>query len=169
MAVFKKLTKDELLNLLQDAAKNWLAHDGIWFRCVEEEFGLATALEIDGRVWSQFAESEAKRIMKRHNIALGSGVEGLARALQFRMYAVINVQEILQTSERSLVFKMKTCRVQETRKRKSLPYFPCRDVGLIEFGTFAKTINPRFEIRCISCPPQTVLEDCWCAWEFLLP
>jgi hypothetical protein len=166
---FRKLPADELPGLLADAAKNWLAHDGIWFRCVEEEFGLATALEIDESVWAQFAQTEAKRIMKRHSIMPGNGIEGLAKALQFRMYALINEQEVSQTSHSSLVFKMKTCRVQETRKRKKLPYFPCREVGLIEFGTFARTIDPRFEIRCLSCPPKVVLEDCWCAWEFSLP
>jgi hypothetical protein len=166
---FKKLTGDELIDLLQDAAKNWLAHDGLWFRCVEEEFGLATAMRLDAKVWSQFAEAEAKRIMKRHKIAAGSGIEGLIKALQFRMYALINEQEISQTSQSSLTFKMKTCRVQEARKRKNLPDFPCREVGLVEFGTFTKTIDERFEIRCISCPPQVVLEDCWCAWEFSLP
>jgi hypothetical protein len=166
---FRKLPADELPGLLADAAKNWLAHDGIWFRCVEEEFGLATAMRLDAKAWAQFAQTEAKRIMKRHKIEQGSGVAGLAKALQYRMYALINEQEILQTSQSSLTFRMKTCRVQEARKRKDLPDFACREVGLVEFGTFAKTIDPRFEIRCLSCPPQVVLEDCWCAWEFSLP
>jgi hypothetical protein len=169
MLDLRNLSAAELADLLEDAAKNWLAHDGIWFRCVEEEFGLASAMHLDAKAWAQFAQIEAKRIMKRHNIAAGSGIEGLATALQFRMYALINEQEILQTSQSRLVFKMKTCRVQEARKRKNLPDFACREIGLVEFGTFAKTIDERIEIQCLSCPPQMVLEDCWCAWEFLLP
>jgi len=31
------LNREELLALLTSAAKNWLAHDGLWFRAVEAE------------------------------------------------------------------------------------------------------------------------------------
>ena len=32
----KNLPKKEILELLKDASKNWLAHDGLWFRAVED-------------------------------------------------------------------------------------------------------------------------------------
>ena len=28
--LLRQLSKDELIGLLEDAAKNWLAHDGLW-------------------------------------------------------------------------------------------------------------------------------------------
>ena len=33
------LSKEELFGWLKDAALNWLAHDGLWFRAAEERFG----------------------------------------------------------------------------------------------------------------------------------
>ena len=36
----------QLLNReLADAAKNWLAIDGLWFQAIEQEYGMKTALE----------------------------------------------------------------------------------------------------------------------------
>jgi len=44
-------SKDDLLELLRDAAINWLAHDSLWFRAVEDKFGLEAAMELDGKAW----------------------------------------------------------------------------------------------------------------------
>ncbi len=38
-------SKEELIGFLEDAAKNWLAHDGLWFLAVEGEFDLDTAIK----------------------------------------------------------------------------------------------------------------------------
>ena len=56
--------KKDLLDLITDAAKNWLAHDGLWFLSVEKKFGLKTAIEMDCEAWKKFTVVEAKRIMK---------------------------------------------------------------------------------------------------------
>jgi len=50
----KDLAKEELLDLLKDASKNWLAHDGLWFQAVEKELGMETAIELDRRAWEKF-------------------------------------------------------------------------------------------------------------------
>ncbi|GAI74218.1 unnamed protein product, partial [marine sediment metagenome] len=88
----KDLTKEELLNLLVDAGKNWLAHDGLWFQAVENKFDIETAIELDGKTWEKFTQIEAKRIMKRLNIEPGGGIPALMQTLKFRFYAFINVQ-----------------------------------------------------------------------------
>ena len=61
---------------------------------------------------------------------------------------------------------MITCRVQEARKKKNLPDFPCKTVGIVEYTYFAKTIDPRIKTICIACPPDSHPSDYWCAWEF---
>ena len=163
-----RLSKDELIDLLEDAAKNWVAHDGLWFLVVERTFDLETAIRLDAEAWEQFTVIEARRIMARWGIAPGGGVPALAEALRFRLYAHLNVQEIEVVDERTLIFRMKECRVQSTRKRKGLPDFPCKPVGLVEYAGFARTIDPRFRIRCIACPPDPHPEEFWCAWKFTL-
>jgi hypothetical protein len=63
---------------------------------------------------------------------------------------------------------MRDCRVQAARKRRGLPDFPCKPVGLIEYSGFARTIDPRISTRCLACPPDPHPPDIWCAWEFTL-
>jgi hypothetical protein len=166
--VYDELTREELEGMLHDAALNWLAHDGLWFLAVEDRFGMETAIELDGRAWEHFTVIEAKRIMKRHGIGPGGGIPALAKALDKRLYALINRQEIVEQTESRLVFRMNDCRVQSTRHRKGLPDFPCKPVGIIEYREFAKTIDPRIETRCLGCPPDRHPDDWFCAWEFSL-
>jgi len=164
----KDMTKDELLGLLEDAAKNWLAHDGLWFRAAEDKFDIQTAIELDKAAWEKFTVIEAKRIMKRLGMEPGGGIPALIQCLQFRLYAHINVQEVVEESEKRCVFHMNKCRVQDARKRQGLADFPCKPVGIIEYSLFASTVDPRIKTRCLVCPPDPHPEGVWCAWEFTL-
>jgi hypothetical protein len=168
MVEIEDLSKGELLALLRDAAVNWLAHDGLWFRAVEDAFGLEAAMELDRAAWTKFTVLEARRIMKRLGLAEGQGIPALVQALKFRLYAHVNVQEVVEATPTRCVFRMKTCRVQDARRRQGLPAFPCKSVGLIEYGGFARAIDPRIETRCLYCPPDDHPDDAWCAWEFII-
>jgi len=161
-------SKDELSELLRDAAVNWLAHDGLWFRAVEDKFGLEAAMELDAKAWEKFTVLEAKRIMKRLNLPEGGGIPALVQALKLRLYAHINVQEITEVTAGRLVFRMRSCRVQEARERQGLTPFPCKSIGIVEYSGFARTVDPRIETRCLTCPPDSKAENTWCAWEFIL-
>jgi hypothetical protein len=161
-----KFSKDELLNLLIDAAKNWLAHDGIWFQAVENNYGIEKAIELDKAAWQKFTVIEAKRIQKRFNLEPNGGIRSLVKALNFRLYSYINKQEIIFIDENKCVLKMNECRVQAARARKNLQPFPCKPVGLVEYEYFAKTIDPRINTKCLHCPPDSLPDDSWCAWEF---
>jgi len=164
----RQLSKDELIDLLEDAAKNWLAHDGLWFLAAEQKFDMETAIELDTRAWEKFTVIEARRIMRRLGIEPGGGLDALEKALGYRLYAHLNVQEMIRVNERTLIFRMNDCRVQSARKRKGLPDFPCKPVGLVEYAGFARTIDSRINTRCIACPPDAHPDDYWCAWEFTL-
>jgi hypothetical protein len=159
----------ELRELLTDAAKNWLAHDGLWFRAVEDKFGMEEAIEMDKKAWEKFTVIEARRIMKRLGITQGGGIPALIQALKLRLYAFINVQEVLEESANRCVFRMNRCRVQDARKRQGLPDFPCKPVGIVEYGGFAKTIDSRIQTQCLVCPPDPHPPNVWCAWEFSIP
>jgi hypothetical protein len=160
------LSREELIGLLEDAAKNWLAHDGLWFLAAEGRFDMETAIELDAKAWEGFTVLEAKRIMKRLEIEPGGGIPALKKALPFRLYARVNTQEIIDIDENTIHFRMNECRVQRARHRAGRPDFPCKPVGVIEYSGFAHTIDPRIHTRCISCPPDPHPEEYWCAWEF---
>ena len=168
MKNFEDMDRQERYDLLIDAAKNWLAHDGLWFRAVEEKFGIDAAMELDKKAWETFTVIEAKRIMKRLGLSPGGGIPALIQALKFRLYAYINTQEVLEASENRCVFRMNSCRVQDARKRQGLADFPCKSVGIVEYSGFARTIDPRIQTRCLTCPPDPHPPDVWCAWEFFI-
>jgi hypothetical protein len=162
------MTREELETWLLDAAKLWLAHDGLWFQAVEDRTGMERAIAHDAEAWGRFSPIEARRIMQRLGIEPGGGIPALVRCLEHRLYALLNDQEVVEADERHCVFRMKTCRVQDARKRRGLPDFPCKEVGLVEYTTFAATIDPRLRTRCLSCPPDDHPETWYCSWEFTL-
>jgi hypothetical protein len=161
-----RLPSITLVGMLEDQAKNWLAHDGLWFQTVERRFGMATAIDLDQEVWTQFARIEARRIMHRHEIPPRGGIVALAKALSFRLYAHLNRQSVHQLDDRTLRLEMNECRVQATRARKSLASFPCKTVGVAEYGNFAHAIDPRIRTRPIACPPDPRQDGFYCAWLF---
>lgn len=163
-----RLPKETLVDLLEDAAKNWLAHDGLWFQAVERMHGMAEAIEADRQAWEQFTVIEAQRIMQRLGLAPGGGIPALKQALRYRLYAHLNTQEIIDKDERTILFRMNNCRVQAARQRKGLPDFPCKSVGIVEYALFAHTIDPRFRTYVIACPPDPHPPEFFCAWEFTL-
>ena len=161
------LSRETLEGMLEDFAKNWLAHDGLWFLEVEKKSGMETAIELDRNAWEKFTVIEAKRIMARHGIQPGSGLEGLKKALRYRLYACLNEQEVRNETESSFEFYMVDCRVQSARERKNLPLFPCKSVGIVEYSKFAETIDARIKTECLCCPPDEAAgKGHYCGWRF---
>jgi hypothetical protein len=154
--------------LIADFAKLWLAHDGLWFQAVENAYGLETAIKLDTEAWSKFSPIEARRILERLGKQPGGGLDLLVEALDQRLYAFINKQRVVEQTDHKLIFEMTGCRVQDARHRKGLAPFPCKEVGIVEYSTFAKAIDPRIETRCLRCPPDSYNGEYWCRWEFTI-
>ena len=161
-------SKEDLIKLATMYAKNWLAHDGSWFLALEEEDGLEKAIRIDKKSWERFTVIEAKRIKKEFNIPENSGLDGLEKALKLRLYARLNKDQLIRVSKNKLIYKMISCRVQSARERKNLPLFPCKEVGIVEYEGFAKTIDPRIKTKVIAAPPDEIERDFHCGWEFTI-
>jgi hypothetical protein len=168
--LLEPFSKEELMDMVIDMSKRWLAHDGIWFQCTESKRGMAEAVELDGEAWDKFARAEAVRIMKLHNIPPGGGLPALEKALKLRGYSFLNTIEVVESNEDRLVFKMVTCRVQAVRKRKGLPDFNCKPVGILEYNSFAEAVDPRIKTKCLVCRPDKEVdpENLNCMWEFTI-
>jgi len=162
------LTREQLFVLLENAAKVWLAHDGLWFLAIEKAHGLEEAIKLDAQAWAGLTVIEAQRIIEMLNLPDGGGITALKQALNFRLYAYLNQQEIIETGSNKIILRMTNCRVQAARKRKNLPDFPCKSVGIEEYTGFARTIDPRITTKCLSCPPDAHPPEFVCAWEFSL-
>ncbi|MCX7823171.1 MAG: DUF6125 family protein [Syntrophobacterales bacterium] len=164
----KNKSEQELWDILDAVCVNWLANDGVWFQAVEKSYGMDYAKRCNDICWTRFSPYEAYRIKKLLGLLDLPGLDGLKRALSFRLYARINKQSIEDVDEKSFIFRMNECRVQMARKRKGLPDYPCKSVGLVEYPTFAEMIDPRIKTECVGCPPDEHPEEWWCAWKFTL-
>ena len=165
------LSKEELVSLLEDMGKNWLACDGIWFQTIERnyDYEMYTAKRINDTNMVRFSYIEAKIIMKRLNLPENGGIPAMKEALKYRQYALVNRQETIEISDNKIIFRMNDCRVQSARRSKGLPDYPCKSAGIVEYQRFAEAIDPRIKTKCIGCPPDPHPAEWWCAWEFEMP
>lgn len=161
--------KPELLKMMEDLGKNWLAGDGVWFQTVESNYDMGEAKRCNDSCWARFSPFEAVAIKKLFQLPEAAGLTGLKKALRFRLYAYINQQSIIDESPQSIILQMNDCRVQSARKRKGLEDYPCKSAGLVEYRTFAETIDARIRTECIGCPPDSHSSDWFCCWRFYLP
>lgn len=162
------LPQEKLMELAGDMGKNWLAMDGLWFQTVENTYGMNDAKRCNDSCWNRFSQVEARMIKRYLGLPERAGLDGLRRALGFRLYARINQQSIIEESSTSIVFQMNDCRVQSARQRKGLADYPCKSAGLVEYSRFAWEIDDRIQTECIGCPPDAHPSDWFCAWRFTL-
>ncbi|ACN16265.1 conserved hypothetical protein [Desulforapulum autotrophicum HRM2] len=163
-----RMSKADLLDLIEKMGVNWLANDGIWFQAVEHPFGMNEAKRCNDTCWTRFSPFEAKRIKGLLDLPDNGGIPALKKALAFRMYATINRQSVEEIDENTIIFRMNDCRVQAARKRRGLADYPCKSAGLVEYPYFAAAIDSRIKTECIGCPPDKHPEDWYCAWKFTL-
>ena len=143
----RSLSKEKLIQLIEDYSKNWLAMDGVWFQSVERTNGMDAAMYHDTEAWKRFTVIEA----------------------QLRFYANLNESDIIRDdAQQVLIYRTRECRVQRARERKNMPFHPCKSVGEIEYAGFARTIDDRITCECISCFPDVTDATCCCAWRFRL-
>ena len=166
--ILSQYTKEELIDLLEIYAKNFLALDGTWFQSVEARDGMDAAMLHDAEAWRRYTASEARRAKAFLGLGEHPGLEGLAKALPLRLCANAHPDVDLRWEGGSLVFTVTRCRVQEARARKGMPWHPCKPVGLIEYGGFARAIDNRIECECLSCYPDVADPNCGCRWRFTL-
>ncbi|MFT5727431.1 MAG: hypothetical protein ACI8PB_001566 [Desulforhopalus sp.] len=157
---------EKLNELKTRMAKNWLVGDGVWFQTIERAKGMNEAKRCNDSCWAHFSPFEAHSIKQLLDLPAQSGLEGLKRALGFRVYACINTQSVVEETDDSFVFQMNKCRVQDARKRKGLDDYPCKSAGLVEYSYFASAIDNRIKTDCIGCPPDSHPDDWYCAWKF---
>lgn len=160
------MSHEKLISLMDSVAKNWLTNDGSWFLSVEEKQGMNDAKRCNDTCWAHYSPFEAWSIKRLLQLPEHPGIQGLKQALNFRMYARINVQTIIEEGENCIQFQMNDCQVQSARKHKGLTDYPCKSVGLVEYGYFAEAIDSRIQTECIGCPPDEHPPEWFCAWRF---
>lgn len=160
------LSDEGLAELVKALGVNWLANDGVWFQAAEFSSGMFDAKRANDTCWTRFSPFEAESVKRFLKLPENPGLDGLKRALQYRMYAFINKQSMEDDGENAFIFRMNDCRVQSARKRKGLDDYPCKSGGMAEYPSFAAAIDPRIITECVGCPPDPHPGEWFCAWRF---
>jgi hypothetical protein len=163
----QSLPKERLADLFSIQISNIWRVDGLYFLGVEENFGTDAATNIDVNCWNALAKSEArdlKEVLKPKTADLKSFVAAL-KATSWALY--LDEKEWKVNSDRA-VFRVTSCRTQNTRMKKGVGEFPCKEVRWTYLKEFAKVFNPKIEVNCIVCPPDEHDSNLWCEWEFVL-
>ncbi|MGM0418905.1 MAG: DUF6125 family protein [Thermodesulfobacteriota bacterium] len=162
------MEEEKMESLIETLSLNWIVNDGMWFQNIEFEYGMNDAKRCNDSCWSNFSPFEARSIKKLLDIDENPGLKGLEKALGARIYSNVNTQSVIWENDKSLVFQMNKCWVQEKRKSRGLDDYPCKSAGLVEYAYFAREIDKRIKTKCIGCPPDSHPDDWYCAWRFYI-
>jgi len=143
------------------------AVDGLYFLGIEERFGTEAATEIDRKVWEVMGKIEARRLKKFLGLE-GGDIPTMMKALRHSGWALDLEDKEVEVEDSRAVIRNINCRVQNTRIRKGLGVFPCKNVRWGFLKSFAREFNSDIVVNCIVCPPDEHPDDLWCEWEFVL-
>ena len=166
MMMLSSLNEWELVDLLLFNIKNIWRVDGLYFLRIEEKFGIEAATGIDAKCWEYLAQIEAKYL--KQMFSLESNLEGLAKALRFTSWALDHPSKEIEIKDQVLVFRIKDCHTQKTRKEKGLPQFSCKKVRFNYLKIFLENFSPNIDVSCKICPPDIHPDNIWCEWHFTI-
>jgi hypothetical protein len=158
------LSREESLELLKVYSRLALTLDGLWFRGIEEKFGLEAAVELDAKTWETFGKSSARRMMKFLGVKEPSILD-IAKILILSPVFIFLGPTYEIINEKKGILTVTDCLPQKQRVEMGLGEFPCKPVGIAFFQGFTEVI-PQAKIKCLICPPDTHPPDVWCQWEF---
>ena len=161
------LDKEKMLDLFFLHIRNLWRVDGLYFLGIEERFGTSAATDIDVKCWELMGKLEArelKRIFGFNEV----DVSKLLELLQFTSWALDQSSKEVKIKKNRGKYRVIKCRTQETRMRKGLDIFPCKQVRFGYLKSFIEELNPKINVVCKVCPPDRNQKKGWCEWEFIL-
>ena len=165
--IISDIPKEKIADYIFMHLRNMWAVDGLYYLGIEEKMNTETATEIDRRVWEVMGKIEARRIKSLFDLK-GRDIPTLMKALSYSGWTLdLEDKEIIVGKEKGIIRNVK-CRVQNTRLSKGLKEFGCKPVRWGFLKSFAHEINPKIEVKCNVCPPDSHSDDLWCEWEFVI-
>jgi hypothetical protein len=163
-----EMSKEKLIELFMMQIRNIWRVDGLYFMGIEEKFGTDAATDIDASCWNVMGKLEARELRESLGVKKEHmDVSSLLWILRNTSWALYQVgKEIELRDDGSGLFRVTTCRTQETRIQRGLGEFPCKKVRYGYLKSFVEELNPELEVVSKTCPPDSHPENTWCEWEF---
>lgn len=159
-----ELERKELRNYLDFLFWHYRVVDSFWYISVEEDYGTDVANKINERVWRRAAGLAAKDILKRYEI-VEKGLDGFVKAQNYFPWKIIVDYEITRDDD-AVIISVPHCVTQESRLKRNLPEYQCKEMHLAEFEAFAHIIDPNIKVECVHAPLDPHPPERFCQWKF---
>ncbi len=160
-----KLSREELVQHLKFAAGLAIGVDGLWFLAAEEATGFDRALEMDVKVWTNYASLLVKRIRKYFGIT-GGGLDALKEVMRHDpLWWSIDVKITEDTPER-LVFEVWNCPSLNAMEKMGREQLTCEPVEKAYLEAMSGAVDPEIKVEALKLPPRSSPDEVCCRWLF---
>jgi len=161
---YAKLSREQLMDLLELFGRQAIVIDGLWFLGVEAGQGHAAALALDEEVWGRYGAGEARRLLGLLGLERAGSLEDVCRLfLLTPLWGILGARAEVAGGRAHLWITQ--CRPQMARVRKGMGEFDCKQVGINYFRAWLPALHPDLRFVCTFCPPDAHPDQEWCRWE----
>lgn len=165
--MLQELPQEKLLDVFFMHVRNIWRVDGLYFLGIERQFGTEAATRIDADCWRLMGKLEARELTKLLDIE-NRDVAALLQVLRNTSWSLYQEEKEIDALPTRGIYRVTKCRTQETRMRKGLGEFPCKNVRFSYLNSFVTEFNSKIRVTCRICPPDKHSRNVWCEWEFTL-
>jgi len=157
---FKKLSKDQLVDFIHMASKNFWTLQNNWMFHIERRFGHDVAVELDATCYGRAMEVQTHRLKKFFD--LKDDKKSLIQVLKFSLFGLYAEGMEYEVSGNRVIRRVRRCPMQLRRLEDGLPELLCKQALASTASKIARSINPAIKVISVMAPPDIHPRDLWC-------